>query len=332
MSIELRRFIIDPEMDDDVKRLGIILNRLVARDRGESPGRIWLLDDDGDERAMSGSQGILPGDVLSANNYPFWARSAAGNHGRFTHSSGTPDIATFQDAGATIPVIAGNTRFANNVDVDGTFNADGAATFNATVTLGDAGGDTVTINGNTTVVNTFATQGATTLGNAAGDVITVTGTMTVAEILTLTKGLVVDTTTLVVDAVNDKVGVLTASPTAPLTVNGRIQVTENTVPSAGVGLELGFHTGSSTAVILAYDRTGAAYQSLQLDALATRLTISGTTRFQVDGTGMGFFNTTPVAKQTVNGTRTGTLGQLQTVVANMLTALANYGLWTDSTS
>ncbi len=38
------------------------------------------------------------------------------------------------------------------------------------------------------------------------------------------------------------------------------------------------------------------------------------------------------AKQTVTGTRTGTLAQLQTVVANLLSALNTYGLITDSTS
>lgn len=47
---------------------------------------------------------------------------------------------------------------------------------------------------------------------------------------------------------------------------------------------------------------------------------------------IGFFGGAGTVKQTVTGTRTGTLGQLQTVVANLLTALAGYNLITDSTT
>jgi hypothetical protein len=47
---------------------------------------------------------------------------------------------------------------------------------------------------------------------------------------------------------------------------------------------------------------------------------------------LGFYGATPVSKQTVTGTRTGTLAQLQTVMLNLLTALSNEGLITDSTT
>lgn len=52
--------------------------------------------------------------------------------------------------------------------------------------------------------------------------------------------------------------------------------------------------------------------------------IAGTLRFW-NGAGQA-------SKPAVTGTRTGTLAQLQTVVANLLSALATYGLITDSTS
>jgi uncharacterized RmlC-like cupin family protein len=47
---------------------------------------------------------------------------------------------------------------------------------------------------------------------------------------------------------------------------------------------------------------------------------------------LGFFGSGGTTKQTITGVRTGTLAQLQTVVANMLTALASHGLWTNSTT
>lgn len=61
---------------------------------------------------------------------------------------------------------------------------------------------------------------------------------------------------------------------------------------------------------------------------------SGNNRIEAGATGLGFFGASQVARPTVTGTRTGTLGQLQTVVANLLSALAagSLGLITDSTS
>lgn len=47
---------------------------------------------------------------------------------------------------------------------------------------------------------------------------------------------------------------------------------------------------------------------------------------------VGLFGSTGVTRPAITGVRTGTLAQLQTVVANLLTALANEGLITDSTT
>jgi hypothetical protein len=57
-------------------------------------------------------------------------------------------------------------------------------------------------------------------------------------------------------------------------------------------------------------------------------------RGEANGTvaGISWFGGGFAGKQNITGVRTGTLAQLQTVVANMLTALANYNLWTDSTT
>jgi hypothetical protein len=53
----------------------------------------------------------------------------------------------------------------------------------------------------------------------------------------------------------------------------------------------------------------------------------GTVRFKVNDTGMGFFAATPVAKPTVTGSKGG-----NAALGSLLTALANLGLVTDSTS
>lgn len=47
---------------------------------------------------------------------------------------------------------------------------------------------------------------------------------------------------------------------------------------------------------------------------------------------LGLLGNAAITRPTVTGVRTGTLAQLQTVVANMLTAMANLGGWTDSTT
>ena len=87
--------------------------------------------------------------------------------------------------------------------------------------------------------------------------------------------LIVDTNTLVVNATGytDKVGIGTATPSSALEVaSGRIQITGNTVPSAGAGLELGY---STLGTVLAYDRSGSAYKELNLNGSAIGFFNSG---------------------------------------------------------
>lgn len=59
---------------------------------------------------------------------------------------------------------------------------------------------------------------------------------------------------------------------------------------------------------------------------------SGNNRIEAGSTGLGFFGAAQIARPTVTGVRTGTLGQLQTVVGNLIAALAALGLVTDSTT
>jgi hypothetical protein len=282
MSVELRRLIIDPQLDPQIARIGTVVNRLVDMANGNGAGRIWLLQDDGNKKATSGSSGVLPGAVLSANNYPLRVEPTSTNQVNVLHSNGATVGLRVQDGGLTTGVPA---TLTSTLAVTGATTLTGALAANGGTTT-----TTLTASGATLL------NGAVTLGDAAADVITVTGTMTVAEILTLVKGLVVDTTSLVVDAVNNKVGILTATPTAPLTVAGNIQVTSAVVPSAGAGLELSYTTGTSTANLVAFDRTGVAYKNLNIDALTTQLKVGGTALIKMDATGLGFFGTAGTAQ------------------------------------
>lgn len=208
-----------------------------------------------------------------------------------------PGILDVTSSGVVIGVLS-----VTNLTVSGTLTANG------NVTLGNAAGDAITVNG----VATFGTttvfdgpilaNGAVTLGNAAGDSIVVNGTASINEILTLLKGLVVDTTTLVVDAVNNRVGVGTATPAAVLDVAGRIRVTGGTAPATGAGVEFGF--AAAVGTIVAFDRTGGVYQTLNLDALTLGLQTGGATRIAVAAAGLVTINN----GATVAGTLTSTGG------------------------
>lgn len=76
------------------------------------------------------------------------------------------------------------------------------------------------ISGNLTVT------GNTTLGDASGDTLTITG-----NAVSTPNGLNIDSNTLVVDATNNRIGVVTASPTVALDVTGDIK-SSSTIQSA----------------------------------------------------------------------------------------------------
>ncbi len=69
-------------------------------------------------------------------------------------------------------------------------------------------------------LTSFANAGNTTLGDAAGDTVTINGTA-----ISIPNGLNIDSNTLVVDATNNRVGVGTATPSTTLHVAGTFLVT-----------------------------------------------------------------------------------------------------------
>lgn len=83
-------------------------------------------------------------------------------------------------------------------------------------------------------------------------------------------------------------------------------------------------------VALSADQTGNTLNSTKSGTGTARSLAwmhDGTTRIQVDGTGIGFFATTPAAKPTVSGSK-----GANAALASLMTALSTLGLVTDSTS
>lgn len=125
---------------------------------------------------------------------------------------------------------------------------------------------------------------------------------------------------------NGSFGIGTASPVARFeVVGGYGRITDdgsNNPPSSGKGLEL--QAVGDQGLIVAYNRSSSAYLPLFLHGSSVNVGFSGGS--------LGFYGTTAAGKQSVTGNRGGTLAQLQTVVGNLLNALATIGLITNSTT
>lgn len=253
--------------------------------------------------------------------------SGAGTFSSTLHVSGAGTFdSTLHAAGATTLGstlgVTGATTLSSTLGVTGattlssTLGVTGAATLSNTLhVVGAATLDsTLAVTGATTLTGALLANGAVTLGDAAADAITVTGTATVAEILTLTKGLVVDTTTLVVDAIDHKVGVgaVPTSTSEMLGVAGTFRVTNDVgFPTTGAGVEVAYATGSGIGTIANYSRSGSAYQPLNLAGLTVTLQGNGTDTIQVDGTGVGYFGHATAGQPTAAAAAT----DLPTVIA-----------------
>ncbi len=248
-----------------------------------------------------------------------------------------------------------------------TVNASGitlsSATLSGNVTIGGTLGVTgvTTLSSNATVGGTLGVTGATTLSSTllVSAATTITATLNVGGVATFSSNAGVDgtlgvtgTSSLgVLNAGATSVTTLTASST--LGVTGASTLAATSVTTLSVSSTLGV-TGTSTLGVLNAGATSvttlAASSTLNVTGTSTLgtvnagsltatsltlgsgdivsmgdLTMSGT--FDHDGSSIGFFGSAPNTKQTVTGSR-GTNAAL----ASLLSALANYGAITDSTS
>ena len=130
------------------------------------------------------------------------------------------------------------------------------------------------------------------------------------------------------------VGIGDASPDHKLDVAGitrvqqRLQVTGNTSPSTGIGVEIG-HSGTE-GVVLSYDRGSSAFKNMRYNALSHEFEISGSNAIVIDSNGdVGIGTTTPNYPLDVAGIISAQGGDVK--IGNHPTYGANYGaVWRDS--
>ena len=121
-----------------------------------------------------------------------------------------------------------------SLTVNGTANVSGATRLASSLTVVGIGtfSNTIAVTGNATFSNTLAVTGATTLSSTLGvtGTTTLTGNATLNGTLQTISGNVnIDSGTLFVDSVNNRVGISNSTPDSELTVTGNANVSGNVV-------------------------------------------------------------------------------------------------------
>ena len=124
-----------------------------------------------------------------------------------------------------------------------------------------------------------------------------------------------------------------AADSFKFTVGGRLHIGATAGDAGWLGVQNVINNASSYSHV-AIMQAGSGYTIVNCSSgQALDLRVSNSTRLRCNGDGVnimtnvGFNDTTPIAKPTVSGSRGG-----NAALASLLTALANYGLITDSTS
>jgi hypothetical protein len=119
--------------------------------------------------------------------------------------------------------------------------------------------------------------------------------------LSTTGDFIVNTDDLVVNTSAGNVGIGTTTPTSALTVaGGHLQITGNTPPSGGTGVEIS-HNGT-VGTLRSYDRTTSAHKSMKLDGLDHEFAVSANAAVTIDSSGnVGIGTTAPAEKLHVQG-------------------------------
>ena len=164
-------------------------------------------------------------------------------------------------------VINGTTGYSGPVGTIGDLTTTG------NTTLGDASGDTLTINGSTTTLTQGTANGVAYLNGS--------------KALTTGSSLVFDGTNL---------GVGTNSPGNKLDVAGTGRFTgQNAAPASGAGVEIYYVSGSNRGDVIVYDRGAAAFKELRLDGSSVGMWTGGTQRTWLDAAGNLGLGVTPSA-------------------------------------
>jgi hypothetical protein len=145
----------------------------------------------------------------------------------------------FIDTGNFVGNIEAKLIACKDLQVDGETTFDTNLTVNGNSVLGNASGDTLTVNATSTFAAAASFNDAVTLGNASGDAITVTGTPTFATQVTITP-----TTNQLRLGVTNTTTISSTAPSASRTY---------TIPDAGASCNI--QLGLSTVVTATLDST-----------------------------------------------------------------------------
>jgi len=149
---------------------------------------------------------------------------------------------------------------------------------NSAISGNETIGGTLDVTGNVTLTANLNINGNTTIGNASGDTTTINGTA-----VSVPNGLNIDSNTLVIDATNDRVGIKTASPTVELDVTGAILSSGN-ITTAGI-LTASNSTNVTTAPPITFTgdtNTGIGHSAADTLDFVT----NGVSRARISSTGL----------------------------------------------
>jgi hypothetical protein len=302
---------------------------------------------------LAGGGGVLASkdDGTTAPSAVIVSGSAAGGvlTGAYPNPGITPDL-LLTSLELTSLTVTGNETVGGTLGVTGLATL-GALTATGNVALGDANADIHTMIGVLTVRNAAGTavplfvdvgNGRTIVGGATPLGADLTPCLQVIGRLYVAPETDNDTALQIRRGAGAAVGVtLGLNATADLVVKDVTDTEVVRVGAAASAYQL-YVTGAA-AITSTLNVTGLTTLSAKLTVstggaaitggLATD-TLSIPSRIVTNGTGVGLFGATPIARPTVVGTRTGTLAQLQTVVANLLSALdgSHLGAISDLTS
>ena len=282
----------------------------------------------------------------AGTTYGLWI-DATPNPSLIWKDDGGTETVRFGDAASTYQLqVTGDFNVTDDSVLAGDLTASGAVLFNgatfsvssASITLGDAAGDAITVTGTPTFAQTpvFSSNIDVQSGTAGeirvGAVIVNAAALTSTEKLKVSGNVLIDGSArrILADWSNATVGNRTFFQTSTANSNSVVGVItagsgttsilaayNSSDPATGT---VGFLSATATAVTLTSTPiTGAT--------LPLRLVVNGTTRIEADGTGLGFFAQPPVARPDVSGSRGG-----NAALADLLSELANLGLITDSST
>jgi hypothetical protein len=202
------------------------------------------------------------------------------------------------------------------------------------VILSSASITTLAVTGNATVTGTLGAGATTVASLLSSSSVAITTTLNVGGVSTMgtiNAGPISGTT----GAFSSTLGVtgaatLAATSVTTLTVSSTLGVTGTStlgVLNAGA-TQVTTLAASSTLNVTGVSTVAAlAAQAITCTTLTAGSTLTAQANFAHTGANVGFFNSAVNAKQTVSGSRGG-----NAALASLCSALANYGLITDSTS